>query len=132
MNSSQKTKNIHISVLSADLKLIGIENRRELHLSCDLINIARGNCNIILRQESNKFEGFVYISADRPIMNSEIKVAPVIFDQVQSSLKHNTGRPLQLILMLDKELTVDIQGVLTINHSINAKIIDISWILPIR
>ena len=37
MNAWQKTKAVHMSVLSSDLKLIGFENRIELHLSSDLI-----------------------------------------------------------------------------------------------
>ena len=43
MLKKQKMSTINISVFSADLKLIGFENRRELHLSCGLVNIARGN-----------------------------------------------------------------------------------------
>ena len=132
MGKNQKLKTIHISVFSADLKLIGFQNRRELHLSCGLINIARGNCNILLRPESNDIKGEIFISSERPVMNAELSVPPILFDQVQSSLKNNVGRPLQLIILLDRGLMVDNQGVLTITDSISAKIKDLSWILPVR
>ena len=132
MAKNQKLKTIHISVFSADLKLIGFQNRRELHLSCGLINIARGNCNILLRPESNDIKGEIFISSERPVMNAELSVPPILFDQVQSSLKNNVGRPLQLIILLDRGLIVDNQGVLTITDSISAKIKDLSWILPVR
>ena len=132
MLKNQKLKTIHISVFSADLKLIGFQNRRELHLSCGLINIARGNCNILLRPESNDIKGEIFISSERPVMSAELSVPPILFDQVQSSLKNNVGRPLQLIILLDRGLMVDNQGVLTITDSINAKIKDLSWILPVR
>ena len=132
MAKNQKLKTIHISVFSADLKLIGFQNRRELHLSCGLINIARGNCNILLRPESNDINGEIFISSERPVMNAELSVPPILFDQVQSSLKNNVGRPLQLIILLDRGLMVDNQGVLTITDSISAKIKDLSWILPVR
>jgi len=132
MAKNQKLKTIHISVFSADLKLIGFQNRRELHLSCGLINIARGNCNILLRPESNDIKGEIFISSERPVMNAELSVPPILFDQVQSSLKNNVGRPLQLIILLDRGLMVDNQGVLTITDSISAKIKDLSWILPVR
>ena len=132
MAKNQKLKTIHISVFSADLKLIGFQNRRELHLSCGLINIARGNCNILLRPESNDIKGEIFISSERPVMNAELSVPPILFDQVQSSLKNNVGRPLQLIILLDHGLMVDNQGVLTITDSISAKIKDLSWILPVR
>ncbi len=132
MLKNQKLKTIHISVFSADLKLIGFQNRRELHLSCGLINIARGNCNVLLRPESNDIKGEIFISSERPVMNAELSVPPILFDQVQSSLKNNVGRPLQLVILLDRGLMVDNQGVLTINDSISAKIKDLSWILPVR
>ena len=132
MAKNQKLKTIHISVFSADLKLIGFQNRRELHLSCGLINIARGNCNILLRPESNDIKGEIFISSERPVMSAELSVPPILFDQVQSSLKNNVGRPLQIIILLDRGLMVDNQGVLTITDSINAKIKDLSWILPVR
>ena len=132
MAKNQKLKTIHISVFSADLKLIGFQNRRELHLSCGLINIARGNCNVLLRPESNDIKGEIFISSERPVMNAELSVPPILFDQVQSSLKNNVGRPLQLVILLDRGLMVDNQGVLTINDSISAKIKDLSWILPVR
>ena len=132
MPKNQTLKTIQISVFSADLKLIGFQNRRELHLSCGLINIARGNCNVLLRPESNDIKGEIFISSERPVMNAELSVPPILFDQVQSSLKNNVGRPLQLIILLDRGLMVDNQGVLTINDSISAKIKDLSWILPVR
>jgi hypothetical protein len=132
MAKNQKLKTIHISVFSADLKLIGFQNRRELHLSCGLINIARGNCSVLLRPESNDIKGEIFISSERPVMNAELSVPPILFDQVQASLKNNVGRPLQLIILLDRGLMVDNQGVLTIDDSISAKIKDLSWILPVR
>jgi len=132
MPKIQKVNTISISVFSADLKLIGFENRRELHLSCGLVNIARGNCTILMRPEANKVKGEILISSERPVMNADLSVPPVLFDQVQNSLKNNVGRPLQLVLLMDKYLEVDNQGILTINEDIKANINDMSWILPLR
>ena len=128
----QKLNSINVSVFSADLKLIGFENRRELHLSCGLVNIARGNCNVIMRPDTNQTKGKILISSERPVMNAELSVPPILFDQVQGSLKNNVGRPLQLIFLLDKYLQVDNQGILTITDNIKANIKDMSWVLPVR
>ena len=132
MPKVQKLSTINVSVFSADLKLIGFENRRELHLSCGLVNIARGNCNVIMRPDTNQTKGEILISSERPVMNAELSVPPILFDQVQGSLKNNVGRPLQLILLLDKYLQVDNQGILTITDNIKANIKDMSWVLPVR
>ena len=86
MPKNYKISTINISVFSADLKLIGFENRREMHLSCGLVNIARGNCNVIMRPEVNIIKGEILISSERPVMNVDLSVPPVLFDQVQNSL----------------------------------------------
>ena len=132
MPKIQKVSTISISVFSADLKLIGFESKRELYLSCGLINIARGNCTIVMRPDANKVNGIILISSERPVMNADLSVPPILFDQVQNSLKNNVGRPLQLVLLLDKYLHVDNQGILSINYDIKANIEDMSWILPVR
>ena len=132
MPKVQKLSTINVSVFSADLKLIGFENRRELHLSCGLVNIARGNCNVIMRPDTNQTKGEILISSERPVMNAELSVPPILFDQVQGSLKNNVGRPLQLIFLLDEYLQVDNQGILTITDNIEANIKDMSWVLPVR
>ena len=132
MFKKQKMSTISISVFSADLKLIGFENRRELHLSCGLVNIARGNCNVIMKPDTNNIKVEILISSERPVMNADLSVPPILFDKVHSALKNNVDRPLQLVLLLDKYLQIDNHGVLTITDSIKAKIEDISWILPIR
>ena len=132
MFKKKKMSTISISVFSADLKLIGFENRRELHLSCGLVNIARGNCNVIMKPDTNNIKGEILIYSERPVMNSDLSVPPILFDQVHCALKNNVDRPLQLVLLLDKYLQIDNHGVLTITDTIKAKIEDISWILPIR
>ncbi len=82
MPKIQKLSTISISVFSADLKLIGFECKRELHLSCGLINIARGNCIIVMRPDANKVNGEILISSERPVMNADLSVTPILFDQV--------------------------------------------------
>ena len=86
-------------------------------------------CNKIF---SNSSAPSLLVLSERPIMNAEIEVTPIIFDQVSNSLKHNVGRPLQLIIMLEQELKVDLQGVLLIDKNLTTHIKDMSWILPMR
>ena len=123
MFKKQKMSTISISVFSADLKLIGFENRRELHLSCGLVNIARGNCNVIMKPDTNNINGEILISSERPVMNADLYL--LFYLIMHSALKNNVDRPLQLVLLLDKYLQIDNHGVLTITDSIKAKIEDI-------
>ena len=82
MFKKQKMSTISISVFSADLKLIGFENRRELHLSCGLVNIARGNCNVIMKPDTNNIKGEILISSERPVMNADLSVPPILLSLI--------------------------------------------------
>ena len=53
-NEWQKTQAIHMTIQSADFHHIGIKSDKELNISCGLLNIARGQCN--LRIFPNHFE----------------------------------------------------------------------------
>ena len=129
---NQKTKVIQMSVLSADLNLIGFNLIREMNLSCDLINIARGNCSVVLRPVSSSISGFVDIFIDRPIMKAEINVTPTLFDQVQNAFNNNSSRNIKLFIVIEENLDVNNEGVLSIKKPIHSKISDMSWVLPLR
>ena len=128
----QDTKVIQMSVLSADLNLIGFNLNREIVLSCDLINIARGNCSVILRPNSNAISGFLDIFIDRPIMKAEINVTPVLFDQVYNSFRNDTSRNIKLFIVINQNLNVNNEGVLSIHKPMHSIITDMSWVLPLR
>ena len=93
MFKKQKMSTISISVFSADLKLIGFENRRELHLSCGLVNIARGNCNVIMKPDTNNINGEILISSQRPVINPNLTVPQILFDKVQSTHIYKSPPP---------------------------------------
>ena len=101
-------------------------------MSCDLINIAKGNCTVILRPIGNKISGFIDIYIDRPIMKAEINVTPLLFDQVHNSFHIETTRKINLFIMIEENLNVNNEGVLSIEKPIHSKIKDMSWIIPLR
>ena len=115
---------------------IGIQTNKELNISCGLINIARGQCNIRISPCSSKdlkeVIGNLHISADRPIMTADISMPSNIFDDVTSSLTLQFTRPGTIILLLGQDLLVNLVGDLKIEISRNINIRDISWIFPIQ
>mgnify|MGYP001331657116 CR=1 FL=1 len=127
---------IHMSIQSADLHHIGVNTDKELSISCGLINIARGQCNLRIcpsKAENNKKSiGNLHISADRPVMTAEIGMPVNIFDEINSKLTLQFSRPGTIILLLAEELFVNIAGDLKIDTAKNIKIRDISWIFPVQ
>ncbi len=132
----QNIQAIHMSIQSADLHHIGVNIDKELSISCGLINIARGQCNLRIcpSQSANnkKSIGNLHISADRPVMTAEIGMPENIFDEINSKLTLQFSRPGTIILLLAEELFVNIAGDLKIDTAKNIKIRDISWIFPVQ
>ena len=83
-NEWQDIQAIHMSIQSVDLHNIGIKMDRELRISCGLINIARGQCNLRIcpsdSKSINQKIGNLHISADRPVMTAEITMPINISD----------------------------------------------------
>ena len=121
-----------MSVLSADLNLLGFKSDREITLSCDLVNIAKGNCTVILRPISSSISGFIDIFVDRPIMKAEINVTPLLFDQVHNSFNIDTSRNIKLYIVIEDNLDINNEGVLIIDKPLKSKIIDLTWTMPLR
>ena len=128
----QSSRVIQMSVLSADLNLLGFKSDREITLSCDLVNIAKGNCTVILRPISSSISGFIDIFIDRPIMKAEINVTPLLFDQVHNSFNIDTSRNIKLYIVIEDNLDINNEGVLIIDKPINSKIVDLTWTMPLR
>ncbi len=135
-NEWQSIQAIHMSIQSVDLHHISIQAKKELNISCGLINIARGQCNIRINPRSDqnpkKIIGNLHISADRPVMTADISMPFNIFEEVVSSLKLQLARPGTIILLLGQDLSVNLVGDLKIETSKNINICDISWIFPIQ
>ena len=136
-NEWQSIQAIHMSIQSVDLHHIGVQINKELNISCGLINIARGQCNVKIcphhsSQDSKKAIGNLHISADRPIMTADILMTSNIFDEIISNLKLQFSRPGTIILLLGQDLLVNLVGDLKIEKSRNINIRDISWIFPIQ
>ena len=135
-NEWQDIQAIHMSIQSVDLHNIGIKMDRELRISCGLINIARGQCNLrIYPSESkniNQKIGNLHISADRPVMTAEITMPHDIFNDISSKLKLQFSRPGTIVLLIEDELLVNLAGDLDIEVAKDIAIRDISWIFPIQ
>ena len=135
-NEWQKTQAIHMTIQSADFHHIGIKSDKELSISCGLLNIARGQCNLRIfpnhLESSKKSIGNLHISVDRPVMTGEISLPLDIFKDITSRLELDFSRPGTIILLLFEELFVNIAGDLKIDKARDIRIRDISWIFPLQ
>jgi len=134
-----QTNQVVMAVQTAEIKQSNLTDPPALHLSCNLVNIARGRCNVIVTAAAdtdsgagNKVIGSLTIEVSRPVMLAELSVPVTLWDLLVTRLAVQTPRPLSLQLTIEKNLAVSIEGDLRINEEIKVDIADIAFTLPLK
>ena len=81
----EQINSIQMSLHTSELILNHTKNHKELQISCSLVNIARGKCNLSIYEENNKktrITGKLHISAERAIMSGFIKLTKIEFNEL--------------------------------------------------
>lgn len=125
---------IHVSVLSAEVALVGHDAVPDLIINGSLMNIARGN--MVLTLKSICFDkvgaiGVLEIEKNRPVMSARASVSQTQFNLVLNCLQHNPPRPVTLILALQDCLSLTPDGYLLPHGQGRIMITDLSWSIPI-
>ena len=141
---------IQMSVQTADLSLLNNTEDQQLSLSCTLLTIARGKCNLEIQHYKNSceetpqdasydglfggFSGGVIIPRDRPVMqckgampHSHFRGLTEKFIAIQS-----VGRPITVTLYLQDKLSVSVNGDLYIEDTRKITIKHIDFVFPLR
>ena len=131
-----QTKSVHMAVQTAELNLLGYSLDQELSLSCSLMNISRGNCIVKIRpldlKEVHNDKGILDISIDRPVMKADINLNHSKFDELSRLMMKDANRPVTVIMLLDVPLSINFAGDLLIDTAAKLKILDLSWIIPLK
>ncbi len=133
MASSKKFRKCLFQNLSLTLDIN--KNSDVLLFSCDLLNIARGRCDLVLKKTLNSSTSYISINMDKPVMVGEINFSKEkfenILDSIDKFLNKNNSKKLKIILFLNKPLAVNNHGVLSIDQNIKLEIINLKLIFPI-
>ena len=130
-----QTKSVHMAVQTAEPNLLGYGLNQELSLSCSLMNISRGNCIVKIRPLAFKEVynmGVLDISVERPVMKADISLNSSKFDELCRLMMKDANRPVTVIMLLDLPLSINLAGDLLIETAAKLKILDLSWIIPLK
>ena len=141
-----QTNSIQMSVQTADLFLLNETQNEQLNLSCTLLTIARGKCNVEIRpqietsvsisneQQKDNFYGNIVIPKERPVMECEGLIPPNAFKALYEKFVsiQSVGRPIILTIFLDEKLSVSVSGDLFIEDTRKILINHIDFIFPLR
>ena len=76
--------------------------------------------------------GVLDISIDRPVMKADISLNSLKFDELCRLMMKDANRPVTVIMLLDMPLSINLAGDLLIDTAANLKILDLSWIIPLK
>lgn len=134
-DSWHQTNRIVMAVQTAEIRQEGVDSAPELHLSCSLVTIARGQCQLEL-QANDKVAGgeigSLTIEVNRPMMRGRANLPAGLFDAISRRLAASPPRPVSLTLNVDTQLAVSIEGDLRIDAETTIGIQDIAVTLPLK
>lgn len=133
-DSWHQTNQIVMAVQTAELRQDSVDSAPELHLSCSLVTIARGQCQLELEVDDNKSDGIgkLTIEVNRPVMRGRAALPSKLFEAISHRLATSPPRPISLTLNVDTQLAVSIEGDLRIDAETTIGIQDIAVTLPLK
>ena len=101
------------------------------YLSCSLLNIARGTCNMMIVSENSDFKNKITIKFERAIMSGSIKVKDNFFNSLQTQLSVKNERPARLELVINNKLNINKNGILFLEQELTSDIIEYKFFIPL-
>ena len=101
------------------------------YLSCSLLNIARGRCNLMIADENSDIENTITIQYQRAIMSGSIKVNNSFFKSIPNQFSNKNDRPARIELTINKTLNINKNGVLFLNKEMTTTIDEYKFYIPL-
>ena len=101
------------------------------YLSCSLLNIARGTCNLMIVNEKSNFKNKLTIKFERAVMSGSIVVNDNYFNSLQSQFSLKNERPARLELIINDKLNINKNGVLFLHKELTSQIIEYKFFIPL-
>ena len=101
------------------------------YLSCSLLNIARGTCNMMIVNEDSNFKNKITIKFERAVMSGSIQVTNIFFNSLQTQLSVKNERPARLELVINDKLNINKNGILFLEQELTSEIIEYKFFIPV-
>ena len=135
MSEWLQIKSIEMLVSKVEYSLETSKELELLFFSCDLLNIARGRCNIFLsKNSSSNLKNFIEIESEKPVMNADINFESNKFENIAKVINNytqNKSKKIKIVIDLNAALAVNQDGILSIENTIKVDITNIKFILPL-
>tara|TARA_B100000212_G_C27140656_1_gene433169 strand:+ start:105 stop:485 length:381 start_codon:yes stop_codon:yes gene_type:complete len=102
-----------------------------IYLSCSLLNIARGTCNLMIVNDNSNFQNKITIKYERAVMSGSIKVNNDYFNTLQNQLSLKNERPARLELLIYDKLNINKNGILFLEKELISDILEYKFFIPL-
>ena len=113
------------SILWGPLKL-------SLNFIDDILNSEKVLSSSLSISKQIHYSGILDISIDRPVMKADINLSDTKFDELCRLMMKDANRPVTVIMLLDLPLSINLAGDLLMETAAKLKILDLSWIIPLK
>ena len=110
-----------------------------LLLSCELLNIARGRCEVKFMQlqdlrNPNMKTNEIFISSKNPVMSANVELEENAFSNLNSYLfKYSNlrSKKVKITFLIDKAIATNSEGILSLDEDLYANLKKINFNIPI-
>ena len=126
---------IEMLVVKAEYKYEFASSLEEINISCTLLNIARGRCEVkILKCLEKTLHKKLFISSKKAIMRADIELSAEHFKNIYNTIfkyRNQTSKKIKISLLMDKAVATSSSGILNLEKDLETKLKDIHFNIPI-
>ena len=128
-------KKLEMLVVNANYNQMLDNNLEEIFLSCTLLNIARGRCEVTLLKVLNStFNKKLLISSKKALMKAHIELDKKYFNNlIETFFKYSNqkSKKIKLTFLMDKAVATDSEGILSLDDDLETDIKEMKFNIPI-
>ena len=122
---------LEMQIQSVDVRYIHDPNIMFYNLSCSLLNIYKGRCDLFLVNSNTNLKQELLIKHNRAIMEGNLIAEDHFFEKFHTFFSMKFDKPGKIELHVTENLKVNKQGILEINDEIITKISNYKIYLPL-
>ena len=126
---------IEMLVVKAEYKYELTKNFEEINASCQLLNIARGRCDVkILKCYNKSLNNNLFISSKKALMKADIELEEKNFNKLNDvffKYKSHTSKKIKITLLMDKAVATSSSGILNLENDLTTNLKDLYFNIPV-
>ena len=126
---------IEMLVVKADYKYELANSLEEINISCSLLNIARGRCEVkILKCLNKTLQKKLFISSKKAIMRANIELDDINFTNINNTFfkyRSQVSKKIKISLLMDRAVATSSSGILNLEKDLETKLQDIHFDIPV-